>query len=70
MGEAFDLNIEKIGDYIISLEKLCDPYELRIEGPIDTGAKISTMEGLRDLRIYLESKDQMSKLLLMSGVIH
>ncbi|MGI6787043.1 MAG: methylaspartate ammonia-lyase [Acholeplasmataceae bacterium] len=54
MGEAFDLDIKKIGDYIISLEKLCDPYELRIEGPVDTGDKISTMNALRDIRKYLE----------------
>ena len=56
MGEAFNLDISKIGDYIISLEKLCLPYELRIEGPVDTGEKMSTMEALRDLRVYLESK--------------
>lgn len=56
MGEAFDLDVEKIGDYIITLEKLVHPLELRIEGPVDTGDKMTTMYLLRDIRFYLENK--------------
>ncbi|MGI6781657.1 MAG: methylaspartate ammonia-lyase [Acholeplasmataceae bacterium] len=62
IGEAFDLDVKKMGDYIISLEKICQPYSLRIEGPVDTGEKISTMNLLRDIRKYLEKNGSKVKI--------
>ena len=64
IGEAFNLDINKIVDYLIELEEIVKPLELRIEGPVDTGEKQSTMEALRDIRVELEKRN--SKVLIVA----
>lgn len=56
IGELFNANIDKISDYLITLEETINPLLLRIEGPLDLGSKQLTMQALADLRVSLEEK--------------
>lgn len=56
IGEAFNLDVDKMVNYLIELEQICKPFELRVEGPVDTGELESTMVALRDITARLESK--------------
>ncbi len=56
IGMIYDLNVPKIVELLIKLEKAAKPFDLRIEGPIDAGNKEDTMILLRDIRIALEEK--------------
>lgn len=56
IGIAFNNDVEKMVDYIISLEEAAKPFILRIEGPVDTGDREGTMCYLRDIRKGLENK--------------
>ncbi len=46
---AFDNDINKMIDYLLVLEQVAYPFILRIEGPIDTGNRETTMQFLKDL---------------------
>ncbi len=52
-GLAFNNDLEIIAKYIINLERISQPYHLRIEGPIDMGSKKGQIEAMRELRIKL-----------------
>lgn len=54
VGIAFDNDIDKIIDYVLSLEQEALPFKLRLEGPIDTGDREGTMIALRDIRKRLD----------------
>lgn len=56
IGMAFNLDIKKMADYMEELEELAKPFSIRIEGPIDTGDRQTTMEGLRDLTRELKNR--------------
>ncbi|PKK96774.1 MAG: methylaspartate ammonia-lyase [Tenericutes bacterium HGW-Tenericutes-3] len=56
IGIAFDNDLEKIVQYIASLEKMAFPFKLRLEGPIDTGDREGTMIALRDIRALLDER--------------
>lgn len=56
IGLAFNNDVAKMVDYIISLEEAAKPFTLRIEGPVDTGDREGTMCFLRDIRAGLEAK--------------
>ncbi|MFA5560528.1 MAG: methylaspartate ammonia-lyase [Acholeplasmataceae bacterium] len=56
IGIAFNNNIEKVVDYLISLEEMAKPLQIRIEGPIDAGNREDTMIALRDICKMLEEK--------------
>ncbi len=62
IGLAFDLDVEKMTNYMIELEKAVSPLKLQIEGPVDTDNKEETMTYLRDIRISLESKGSKVKI--------
>lgn len=55
-GIAFNNNIEKIVDYLASLEKVAAPFALQIEGPIDMGERTAQMESLAKMRTLLDQK--------------
>jgi methylaspartate ammonia-lyase len=57
IGIAFDNDLDKIVDYMIELEKLAQPFKLRIEGPIDGGNREDTMIALRDLTKMLDERN-------------
>lgn len=56
IGIAFDNDLDRIVDYMIDLEKLAQPFKLRIEGPIDGGNREDTMISLRDLTKMLDDR--------------
>lgn len=56
LGLAFDNDLEKITDYLGTLEEAAKPYHLRIEGPVDVGERQKQIEALRDICILLEKK--------------
>lgn len=56
MGIAFNNDFNVISDYIGSLEKLAKPYRLRIEGPVDLGAREPQVEALAEICRLLEKK--------------
>ncbi len=62
MGMIYNLDVEKITNLIIDLEKRAHPYNLQIEGPIDAGNKEDTMILLRDIRVSLEEKGSNAKI--------
>jgi len=49
IGLIFDNNVEKIYNYLCELEEVASPFTLRIEGPVDAGNRLETMEALRDI---------------------
>ena len=57
IGIAFDNDIDKMVDYMISLENVAAPLKLRIEGPVDAGNKPDTIQYLKKIREELEKKD-------------
>ncbi|MDD3171387.1 MAG: methylaspartate ammonia-lyase [Bacilli bacterium] len=49
IGLAFNNDVEKMFEYLLSLEKEAQPFILRIEGPVDTGDREGTMRYLKEL---------------------
>lgn len=49
LGLAFDHDPDRIVRYLGELEKLAQPYPLRIEGPVDAGGKQAQMDLLAEL---------------------
>lgn len=57
IGIAFDNDLDKIISYIKSLEKVAQPFKIRLEGPIDTGDREGTMIALRDIRKRIDDEN-------------
>ena len=53
---VFNNDYEKIADYLDELAKIADPFELRIEGPVDLDAREPQIEALAKIRALLEAK--------------
>jgi len=53
-GQAFNNNMETIAKYIMNLERISQPYRLRIEGPVDAGSKEGQIKSMRELRTELK----------------
>lgn len=49
IGVIFDNDVEKMYNYMCELEEIASPFILRIEGPVDAGNRLETMEALRDI---------------------
>ncbi len=56
LGSVFNNDFEKIADYIGGLEKIAQPFHLRIEGPVDMGEKSAQIDALRIIREKMEAK--------------
>lgn len=56
LGLAFDNGFEVIADYLGTLEKAAGNLTLRIEGPVDMGAKDAQIDGLRTIRELVDKK--------------
>lgn len=56
LGIVFNNDMEKIADYIATLEELAKPFHLRIEGPVDMGEKKAQIEALRTICELMEKK--------------
>jgi len=55
-GIAFNNDFERIADYTVELAELAKPFKLRIEGPVDVGARDAQIDALAKLRELLEAK--------------
>ena len=55
-GFAFDLDVERIADYLVEVEALARPLALNIEAPADFGSKAAQIEGFRAIRSALNRK--------------
>ncbi|MCX8059485.1 MAG: methylaspartate ammonia-lyase [Spirochaetes bacterium] len=55
IGIIFENNIDKIADYLASLEKYAQEFQLYIEGPVDLGEKNKQIEYLKKIKEKLES---------------
>ncbi|GAG62698.1 unnamed protein product, partial [marine sediment metagenome] len=53
-GQAFNNDMETIAKYIMNLERISQPYHLRIEGPVDAGSKEGQIKSMRELRTELK----------------
>ena len=56
IGIAFNNDIDRMVDYLITLENIAAPFKLRIEGPVDAGNKEDTIYYLKKIREELEKK--------------
>ncbi|CAA7599502.1 phosphopyruvate hydratase/methylaspartate ammonia-lyase [Acididesulfobacillus acetoxydans] len=56
IGLAFGEDTDKMANYLGELEKAADPFDLRIEGPMDAGSKEGQLEALKALRSALRAK--------------
>jgi len=50
VGQAFDLSIDRIADYLGEIEKAASPLKARIEGPADFGSFDAHFDGFAKLR--------------------
>jgi methylaspartate ammonia-lyase len=56
IGLAFDMDIERMADYIGTLEQAAAPLELHVEHPVDAGSKQGQIETMRELREALRQR--------------
>jgi len=54
IGNAFQMDYDKMVDYLIVLEETAKPFLLRIEGPVDTGDREGTMLSLKEFKKRLD----------------
>lgn len=56
IGIAFQYNIDEMVEYLGKLEKICYPYKLRIEGPVDMESKDLQIDFLSKIRRKLKER--------------
>lgn len=56
IGQLFENDVEKMANYILTLEKAARPFTLRIEGPMDVEDRELQAIALRVLRLSLKEK--------------
>ena len=56
IGMLFNQDMDRMADYLKTLEEAASPFKLRIEGPMDRGGRKEQMEALRDLTALLDSR--------------
>ncbi|SFN94243.1 methylaspartate ammonia-lyase [Proteiniclasticum ruminis] len=57
IGRIFNQDLEKMAEYLKTLEEAAKPFLLRIEGPMDVGERTKQMEALRDLTKILDDRN-------------
>jgi methylaspartate ammonia-lyase len=57
LGIAFNNDLEKIAEYLKTLEANAKPFAIRIEGPVDMGEGEAQIKALADLRQLVDSKN-------------
>lgn len=57
IGVAFDNDPEKMADYLAELEETAKPYDLRIEGPMDSGNRADQIKDMKALKDELEKRN-------------
>jgi methylaspartate ammonia-lyase len=56
IGMLFNQDMDRMADYLKTLEEAASPFKLRIEGPMDKGGRTEQMEALRDLTALLDRR--------------
>lgn len=56
IGLAFGNDPEKMAGYLGELEKMAEPFTLRIEGPMDVEDRMKQLQALKELRSLLKKK--------------
>ena len=56
IGMLFNQDMDRMADYLKTLEEAASPFKLRIEGPMDKGGRKEQMEALRDLTALLDRR--------------
>lgn len=56
IGIAFNMDYERMANYLGELEKVAQPFKLRIEGPMDVENREGQLEALKKLRNLLKDK--------------
>ena len=57
IGRAFEYNIDKITDYILTLERTVNPFDLQLESPIEMQTRKEQIEILSQLKQTLKIKN-------------
>lgn len=57
LGIVFNNDLEAIANYLGELGKVADPFQLRVEGPVDMDGKQPQIEALSKLRKLMEDKN-------------
>jgi methylaspartate ammonia-lyase len=55
LGLAFKNDLEKIAEFLKTIEAAARPFSVRVEGPVDVGEREAQIEALATLRKSLES---------------
>lgn len=58
IGLIFDNDVEKMYNYLCELEEVASPFTLRIEGPVDAGNRLETMQALRDITKMIDENNR------------
>ena len=58
IGNIFNNDVEKMYNYLVELEELASPFILRIEGPVDAGNRLETMQALRDITKMIDDNNR------------
>ena len=64
MGKAFGDDLDKVVEYLLKVDKACQPYELFIEMPIDLKTNEKQLEGMKYLRRKLDEAGSKLKLII------
>jgi methylaspartate ammonia-lyase len=57
LGIAFNNDLERIADYLKTVEENAKPFAIRIEGPVDMGEREAQIKALAELRKLVDSKN-------------
>lgn len=64
MGYAFNDDLDKVVEYLLKVEKICEPYTVFIEMPIDLKSNEKQLEGMLYLRKKLDEAGSSLKLII------
>ncbi len=64
MGKAFNNDLDKVVEYLIEVEKACQPYEVFVEMPIDLKSNEEQLKGMKYLRKKLDEAGSKLKLII------
>jgi len=63
-GKAFNNDLDKVVEWLLKMDKVCQPYDVFIEMPIDLGSNEKQLEGMKYLRKKLDEAGSNLKLII------
>ncbi|HYE81425.1 MAG TPA: methylaspartate ammonia-lyase [Clostridia bacterium] len=64
MGKAFNNDLDKVTDYLLKVEKACQPFEVFVEMPIDMKSNAEQLKAMKYLRKKLDEAGSRLKLII------